>query len=346
MKAVAPLSSVRLPALAPKHAPLRDWRWQLRHRITDPDFLADRLALPLRRRKALSEIVRRYPLAITPYYFSLIDPADPADPILRQCLPIGAELAAGARDAEDPFGESTSVNGSGLIQRYAHRAVFLAHTDCAVRCRHCTRKNTWPTATTPPLARRLAAAVEQVRHTPAITEIIVSGGDPLLLETPVLARILDAFRALPQVAVIRIGTRTPATLPMRIDAELGHMLASRRPLWINTHFNHPRELTTAAGVACERLLGCGIPLSNQTVLLRGVNDDRDTLIALCNGLFRLMVHPYYLFDADPVRGTAHFRVSRRRGRALHAQLRAELSGLALPRYAADVPNWPHKKMLA
>ncbi len=326
---------------------LRDWRRQLDNSITDPEKLADILKLSPGQRAKLAAVSQKYPLRITPYYFSLINPDDPADPIRRQCVPEAAETRGCSRGEEDPFDEILSVKKTGLIHRYAGRAVFLAHNDCAVRCRHCTRKNTWPVSGgRGASSERLAAAVSTVRKKPGINEIIISGGDPLLLETAALARIIDAFRAVSHVRVIRIGTRVPATLPMRIDAELCRMLKKRRPLWVNTHFNHIREITALAADACDRLLVSGLPVSNQTVLLRGVNDEPAGLKSLCEGLFRIMVRPYYLFETDPVRGTAHFRVPRRRGLALHARLRTECSGLALPRYAVDARNEPHKRILA
>lgn len=321
----------------------RNWRRQIRDRITDPDALADHLGIPPRQRAHLMQIATRYPIAVTPYYLALIRPDDPADPIRRQCIPAIEELTPTSHDHPDPFRENG--HPAGLIHRYANRAVFLAHNDCAVRCRHCTRKNDRFCATGQSW-QRLDTAVKLVRAKPQIQEIILSGGDPFLLETVDLSRIIDAFRSIPHVAVIRIGTRVPVTLPMRIDRELCRMLGQRRPLWINTHFNHPREITPEAAAACDRLQRCGIPVSNQTVLLRGVNDQFDILKTLCERLFAIMVHPYYLFDADPVSGTAHFRVTRRRGRELHRRLSQALSGLALPRYAADVPDWPHKRILA
>lgn len=201
-------------------------------------------------------------------------------------------------------------------------------------------------ATSSSFAERLHAAATYLENMPSIHEVILSGGDPLLMETPDLAHVIDVFRAIPHIGVIRIGTRVPVTLPMRVDGALCRMLSRRRPLWINTHLNHPREITPYAATACDRLIRAGIPLSNQTVLLRGVNDRLPTLQLLCEELFQIMVRPYYLFDADPVRGTAHFRVSPRRGRALYRQLRASLSGLALPRYAADIAGLPSKRILA
>ncbi len=322
------------------------WRQQLRNRITCPSELADRLNLEPPQRAFLAAVAKRYPLSITPYYLELMDPGDRDDPIRRQCVPVAAELADIRRNQKDPFNESKCSSDTGVIRRYTNRAVFLVHHDCAVRCRHCTRKNCWTRAGTAVPPERLDAAVDRIGKTPAIREVILSGGDPLLLETPALERIIDAFRTIPHLAVIRIGTRVPVTLPMRVDTRLCRMLASKRPLWINTHFNHPREITPWAEKACDRLVRSGIPLSNQTVLLRGVNDSFPVLHDLCEGLFHIMVRPYYLFDADPVRGTAHFRVPQRRGRALHAQLQASLSGLALPRYASDVDGLPHKRFLA
>ncbi len=344
---MAPVPESRAEASKAKTAQTA-WHRQLRDSITCPVELADRINLAPHQRAFLEAVAQRYPLRITPYYFGLMDPRDPNDPIRRQCVPLAAELADTRRNTLDPFDEVTHSADAGVIHRYANRVVFLVHNECAVRCRHCTRKNTWSVMTgkSRRLTNRLSAAVAYIDSRPTIHEVILSGGDPFLMETPDLAHVIDTFRAIPHVGVIRIGTRVPVSLPMRVDSGLCRMLSRRRPLWINTHFNHPREITHQAATACDRLLRAGIPCSNQTVLLRGVNDQLPVLQLLCEELFQIMVRPYYLFDADPVRGTAHFRVSPRRGRALYRQLRASLSGLALPRYAADIAGLPSKQILA
>ncbi len=313
-----------------------DWRWQVRRSLDGPALLAflGRAPDPAARAR-WAALLRRYPARVTPYYLALADPGDPADPILRQCLPDLAEFEAAAAD---PLGERRHETVPGLVCRYPDRALALATSDCAVYCRHCTRKNFWAgrrLAPSPARWRRLARAVARM---PGVREVIVSGGEPLLLDDTRLDAFLGALRAAPQVKVLRLGTRAPAVLPMRVTPALCARLARHRPLWINTQFNHPRELTPAAARACERLLRAGLPVSNQTVLLRGVNDDPDTLVALCAGLQEISVRPYYLFHGDPVRGAARFRVPVARGLELVAALRARLGGLCLPQYVADLPG--------
>ena len=320
-----------------KRDPLwNDWRWQLQHairRVSDLPFLAwatpDRLA-------EWQRVTARYPLAITPYYLDLADCADASDPILRQCLPDACELAAGHRP--DPFEELGSTSARGVVQRYPDRALVLVSASCGVACRHCTRKNLLQRERHVQDAAAWQAACEAIRMRPAVREVILSGGDPLLLETETLDGMLRDLHAIPHVEVIRIGTRVPVVLPMRIDGDMAAMLASHRPLWVNTQFNHPAELTPAALEACEHLVRRGIPVSNQAVLLRGINDSVDTLRDLCNGLQRNMIRPYYVFLCDPVEGTGHFHTTVAEGLALSEALRGAVGGLAMPRFVADVPG--------
>ncbi len=281
-------------------------------------------------------VVNRYPLCITPYYLELANRADPADPVLLQCLPDRRELDGG--QAADPFAEEGSTDVPGLVQRYPDRALVMTTSACAVACRHCTRKNLLGDQRHVVGSRRWAAVCEELQKRPAVREVILSGGDPLLLETEALEHMLHDLHAISHVEVVRIGTRVPVVLPMRIDDALADALARHRPLWVNTQFNHPVELTADALAACERLISRGIPVSNQAVLLRGVNDNLDTLRELCNSLQRNMIRPYYVFQCDPVQGTGHFHTEIGKGIELSHELSCSLGGLAMPRFVADVPG--------
>jgi lysine 2,3-aminomutase len=307
-----------------------DWHWQLDSSAYPPGPGADA--------KAWRRITARYPAAATPYYRSLIRPSDPDDPILQLCQPHTDELRAVPGFERDPFGETDTTGSSGWFRRYGDRVVMMATTACAVRCRHCTRKNTLNTLRPLWSAARLCAFQAWLSARPQIREVLISGGDPLLLETRELMRLLDAVRAVPGIEILRIGTRVPVVLPQRVTPELCRALKSVHPLWLNTHFNHPAELAPAAEKACARLAAAGIPLGNQTVLLRGINDREETLESLFRGLLRLRVRPYYLLQCDPVRGTAHFRVPLSRGLELMSRLRGKLSGLAIPQFVVDVPG--------
>lgn len=283
-------------------------------------------------------VTDRYPAAATPYYKALIRPGDPDDPILRLCEPNPDELARIPGMARDPFRETGAEGAPGWFRRYGDRALLLATSTCAVRCRHCTRKNTLAGMETRWTRQRLRAFQTWLSERPDIREVLVSGGDPLLLETRELLRLLEAVRAVPGIEILRLGTRVPVVLPQRVTPELCRALKSVHPLWLNTHFNHPAEITGDSGRACGRLADAGIPLGNQTVLLRGVNDRAETLEALFRGLLRIRVRPYYLLQCDPVRGTAHFRVPLSTGLALMQRLRSRLTGLAIPQFVVDVPR--------
>ncbi len=320
-----------------------DWRWQLRHRIRGPGGLPAAAAAAGRAPRAVAD---RFPVAVTPYYASLVRRADDTDPVYRLCMPSARELEHDPDARPDPFGERAAMPVPGLIRRYADRAVLLATASCAVYCRHCTRKHTVG-------GRRVAAggaaalrrAADYLRRTPAIREVLVSGGDPLVLDTPRLDRILGALRGVPSIELLRVGTRVPVVLPQRVTRELTRMLRRHHPVWLNTHFNHPAELTPEAAAACAALVDAGIPVGNQTVLLRGVNDDADTLETLFRGLLRMRVRPYYLLHCDPVEGVGHFRVPRARGRALLRALRERMTGLGVPAYVQDVPGAASKRPL-
>lgn len=315
-----------------------DWRWQFRNRVRSLGHLARELKRPVSRLAPLKPVIRRYPLAITPYYLSLINASDENDPLRRQCFPDPRELSFSLGGVPDPLDEEGTMPVPGLIHRYSDRCLAIVTGDCAVYCRHCNRKRMWREKGHRGGRERLQAMVEYVARTPSIREVIVSGGDPLMLSDGWLDWFLGALRAIPHVEVLRIGSRAPVALPMRITPELCAMLKRHRPLWFNTQFNHGREITAESARACEMLLMSGIPVSNQSVLLRGVNDDYETMRNLLCGLERISVRPYYLFQCDQVFGTDHFRAEVRTGVEIMEKLRRTISGLCLPRYVLDCPG--------
>ena len=283
----------------------------------------------------LDAVVEKYPFRVTSYYAALADWTDPSDPIRLQVMPDRRELSDGALEGnEDPFDERGQTPVPGLVRRYRNRALVLASRHCAVNCRHCTRKNLLGDVA-PADRSCFEQVLKYLNRERDIREVILSGGDPLLLDPALLDWLLGAVQAVDHVEVIRIGTRVPVTLPGRLDDGLADMMASHRPVWVNTQFNHTRELTGEARAACDRLTRRGVPVSNQTVLLRGVNDSLEELIALCNRLQTALVRPYYIFQCDPVAGTSHFRVPMDKAVSLAAGLRRELGGLAMPRVVMD-----------
>ncbi len=318
----------------PAAAPADAWRRQMARSITDLDALAGRFPdfQPDEAQRAAAD---RYPFRVTPYYCGLIREPSFDDPIFRQCVPDPAELEAGGL-ASDELGEfSKYAPVPGLIHRYPDRAVIVAASTCPVYCRHCTRKRLVGGDGAGPGLSGLDEQVGYLRGHPGVKDVIISGGDPLTLSNRRLEEVVAAVRSVASVEIIRIGTRAPVVLPMRIDEDLCRMLAGHHPVWLNTQFNHPREVTPAAAAACDRLLRHGIPVNNQSVLLRGVNDRSAVMEALCRALLRIRVRPYYLFQCDPVAGTGHFRTPVGRGREIMQHLYRTVGGLGVPRYAVD-----------
>lgn len=314
-----------------------DWRAQLRRRWRSPAALRRRFPDWMPSAEEL-KAAARFAFGVTPYYGALIREPSASDPIYLLCMPSAQELVDRAFTAGDPFHEREAMPVPGLVRRYRDRALLMATSHCAVYCRHCTRKHTMGGRGVAWTDGRLAAVARYLSDHPEIREVLISGGDPLTMETGRLERLLVAVRQSPHIERVRIGTRVPVVLPMRIQPELTRMLRRHHPLWINTHFNHPAELTPEAARACARLADAGIPLGNQTVLLRGVNDRLEVLEALFTGLLRMRVRPYYLLQADPVRGTGHFRTPVRRGLELIGALRERMSGLAVPTFIVDMPG--------
>ncbi len=324
---------------APTQSEWDDWHWQLRHRIRTAAELASRLELTAAERTG-AEAAEQTGLAIcvTPYTLSLCDARDAGCPIRRQVVPHGLELNASPGDRDDPLGEQTHELAPGLIRRYPDRALLLATDQCAVHCRFCTRRRLVGNCRQLGSRAWLGRTLDELRRHPEVRDVIVSGGDPLLFGTGRLVRLLAGLRTVSSVETIRLATRLPATLPQRITAELVAALQPYHPLWVMTHFNHPLELTAAARRACRRLAESGFPLLNQTVLLRGVNDDADVLRRLFRALVAERVHPYYLHQTDLAVGTGHLRTPIATGLRIMAELQGRLSGIALPKLIVDTPG--------
>jgi lysine 2,3-aminomutase len=314
-----------------------DWRWQMRHRLTRPEQLSQYLVLSPAERRGLEMARERFAIAITPHFASLMDPYDPSCPIRRQVVPREEEFVVSQGDLEDPCGEDHDMVVEGLVHRYPDRVLLLALDTCAAYCRYCTRSRLVSQSGMEPLPRRMEAILAYLREHTEVRDVLVSGGDPLLMADERLDALLGAIRAIPHVELLRLGTRVPGFLPQRITPELVAILRKHR-VWLSLHFSHPAELTSEVAEACDRLADGGIPLGSQTVLLKGVNDEADTLKQLFHGLVRLRVRPYYLYQADPVVGTGHLRTSIGRGLEIVSQLRGHTSGYAVPTYVVDAPG--------
>lgn len=317
-----------------------DWRWQARHAVTDLQGLDKVLSLTEAERVGASRAAAAgMPISITPYYLSLCDPADPDCPIRRQCVPRAEEGVAVRGDLRDPLGEESHEVAPHLIQRYPDRVLLVATDRCAVYCRFCTRSRLVGHGGGARSEAALEPAFAWIEAHPQVRDVIISGGDPCVMSTERLSRLLRRLHRIDHVDYVRLATRAPVTLPQRITEELCEAIRqSHDRTWVMTHFNHPKELTAEAKTACARLADCGLPVMNQTVLLRGINDEPGILEALFRGLVRSRVRPYYLLQMDPVGGTGHLRTPLRRGVELMAALQGKLSGIALPKLVVDTPG--------
>ena len=315
-----------------------DWRWQARHVLTTTQALSDYLELTAQERQAIMQTAGAFRMAITPYYASLMDPADPECPVRRQAIPHGDEMAADPVAMADPLGEVPRTPVPGVVHRYPDRILLLVNNVCPVYCRFCTRKRLTALDNETLSTAQLDAAYAYVAAHPEIREVILSGGDPLLLPDARLVAIIDRLRAIDHVRMVRIHTRLPVVLPQRVTEALADSLSQRPPVWVVTHFNHPKELTDEARIACQRLIDRGIPVDNQSVLLKGVNDRADVLGELFATLVTWRVRPYYLHHCDRAEGVSHFRTPVEAGPALLSELRGTISGLALPTPVLDVPG--------
>jgi lysine 2,3-aminomutase len=316
-----------------------DWRAQLRGAVSDLEGLERSLSLtPAERDGARRAIESGLPLSITPYYLSLCDREDERCPIRLQCVPRAEEAIEVRGDLRDPLGEEAHEVAPHLVRRYPDRALLIATDRCSVYCRFCTRSRIVGQSGGARSLETLEPAFRYLEAHPEIRDAIVSGGDPLVASTERVAAILERLARIESILTVRIATRTPVTLPMRIDDALCRALRTHPSVWVMTHFNHPKELTDLSRQACARLVDHGLPVMNQTVLLRGVNDDAKVLEALFRGLVRARVRPYYLLQADPVRGTSHLRTPIATGEAIMEALQGRLSGIALPKLIVDAPG--------
>lgn len=320
-----------------RHRRWDDWRWQMGHRIRKPEQLFQYYP-HLRDYPDFEPVIGKYPMAITPYYASLIRKADASDPIFRMAVPQVQELVDPPFLSPDPLEECRDMPVPGMVHRYTDRVLIIATTTCSTYCRHCTRKRVAGTRESTISRKRMEQIVAYLTQHPEVSDVIVSGGDPLTMSTEQIEMVLSSIRQVPSVQIIRLGTRTPVVLPQRITDELCAMLRKYHPIWINTHFNHPDELTPEAAAACSKLADAGIPLGNQSVLLKGVNDNPQIIEQLCRGLIRMRVRPYYLYQCDLVRGVEHFRTPISQGLEIMEYLRGRLSGLAIPLFVVDAPH--------
>jgi lysine 2,3-aminomutase len=331
----APAAARRPDAIDP--ADWRDWRWQMQQRLRDAEALAAWVRPTDDERRAIERLAGRFHFVITPYYASLMDPDDPACPIRRQVVPACAELEDPAGLA-DPLDEVAHSPVKNVVRVYPDRIAFCVNNECALYCRFCLRKRMLGEPEWAMKKRELEEALAWIRRTPEIRDVLLTGGDPLVFSDDKLDWLLGELRSIPHVEILRLGTRLPVTLPFRVTDDLCRVLERHHPVWLNTHFNHPRELTAEAAEACDRLLRAGVPVGNQSVLLAGINDDPDTMRALCEGLVRMRVRPYYCYQAQLLEGTAHFRVPIEKGIALFKALRGRTSGFAIPQYVLDTPH--------
>jgi lysine 2,3-aminomutase len=315
-----------------------DWRWQVRNRIRSLQPLAAMLRLAPEEIEALGRQTGRLPLAVTPYYMSLLAPEDAAQPLRRTVIPTVGELSCHAGEADDPLGEENQSPIIGLVHRYPDRVLFLVSDFCSTYCRYCTRSRMVGRSAVLPLRSRLEKIIDYIRGHAEVRDVLISGGDPLTLSDERLEWILAHLRRIPHVEIIRIGTKIPAVLPQRVTTGLVRMLRRYHPLWMSLHFTHPDECTPEAYRACGLLADAGIPLGSQTVLLKGINDSVETMKHLVHQLLQMRVRPYYLYQCDPISGSAHFRTPVAKGLEIIRGLRGFTSGYAVPTYVVDAPG--------
>ncbi len=315
-----------------------DWHWQVRHRVRHLAELERLLLLSPDERRALTADGATLPLGITPYYLSLLSATDPDQALRRTVVPSAAELLRSPGESADPLGEDGHSTVPGLIHRYPDRVLFLVHDFCTTYCRYCTRSRKVGHGELGSSRGALTAAIDYIREHREIRDVLLSGGDPLSLADEKLGWILEQLRAIPHVEMLRVGTKVPVVLPQRITPELTRLLRRFHPLWMSIHFTHPDECTPEVQRACTRLADAGIPLGSQTVLLRGVNDDVAVMKRLMHELVKMRVRPYYLYQCDPILGSAHFRTPVAKGLEIIAGLRGHTSGYAVPTYVIDAPG--------
>jgi lysine 2,3-aminomutase len=316
-----------------------DWRWQLRNRIRSLAGLERVFELSEDEREAVAQLGGHLPVGITPYYASLIDRDDPRDPLRLTMIPVRDELILHPGEFADPLAEDHSSPVPGLVHRYPDRVLFLVTNFCATYCRYCTRARlVGQTGEFHFNTEQQQTAIDYIAAHPEIRDVLLSGGDPLSMDDRRLDWLLTRLREIPHVEFVRIGTKIPAVLPQRVNDSLTQMLRKFHPLWLSVHFMHPAELTPEVAQACERLADAGIPLGSQTVLLKDVNDDVETMRRLNHGLLKIRVRPYYLYQCDPIQGSAHLRTPVEKGLEILEGLRGHTTGYAVPHFVIDAPG--------
>ena len=315
-----------------------DWKWQVRNRIETLEQLKQYVSLTPEEEEGVAKSLKTLRMAITPYYLSLINPDDPNDPVRKQAIPTAAELHQSAADLLDPLHEDEDSPVPGLTHRYPDRILFLITDMCSMYCRHCTRRRFAGQHDGQSPSERIQAAIDYVARTPQVRDVLLSGGDALMVDDAMLESIIKRLRAIPHVEIIRIGSRTPVVCPQRITDSLCEMLKKYHPIWLNTHFNHPNEVTEESAAACARLANAGVPLGNQSVLLRGINDNVDIMKKLVHKLVMMRVRPYYIYQCDLSMGLEHFRTPVSKGIEIIEGLRGHTSGYAVPTFVVDAPG--------
>jgi lysine 2,3-aminomutase len=324
-----------------QHVPASDWSnwtWQLKNRLTSGADLERFMKLTPEEKAGCAFANHKLAVAITPYFFNLIDRDDPDCPIRRQVIPRADEMVVSAEEMADSLGEDGHSPVPGLVHRYPDRVLFLVTDRCAAYCRYCTRSRLVSNAQDYNFHPEYEQGLRYIEAHPEIRDVLLSGGDPLLLSDRKIEHLLSRLRAIPHVEFIRIGSRIPVFLPQRITPELADIFKRYGPIWMSIHVNHPKECTAELKAACERLSFAGVPLGNQSVLLRGVNDDAEVMQALVHRLLRMRVRPYYLYQMDLITGGSHFKVDVRKGIEIIRALRGHTTGYAVPQYVIDAPG--------
>ncbi len=312
-----------------------DWKWQFRNRITRLEQLKEYMPVTPEEEKAFQAAGKNLPFAVTPYYMDLIDVENPNDPIRKTVIPRLAEFHTDAHEMVDPCGEDGDMVAPGLVHRYPDRVLFLVNETCSVYCRYCTRSRIVGSGKH---QVEFQAAYDYLKKTPAVRDVLISGGDPLVMADHKLEEIVANLRAIPHLDIIRIGTKIPVVLPQRITDDLLAMLKKYHPFYMSIHFLHPAEITPEVADVCNRIADAGIPTFSQTVLLKGVNDDPEVMKELMLKLLKIRVRPYYIYQCDPVQGTSHFRTTIDKGLEIMEHLRGHITGYGVPTYVVDAPG--------
>ena len=315
-----------------------DWQWQVANRVETLEDLKKYVKLTPEEEDGVKKCLGTLRMAITPYYLSLINPDDPFDPVRRQAIPTAAELYQAPEDQLDPLHEDTDSPVPGLTHRYPDRVLFLVTDQCSMYCRHCTRRRFAGQTDTAVPDSQIEGCLEYIRNHPEVRDVLLSGGDVLMISDEKLEYIISELRKIPHVEIVRLGSRTPVVCPQRITPALCNMLKKYHPIWLNTHFNHPNEITEESRRACAMLADAGIPLGNQTVLLHGVNDCVHVMKKLVQALVYIRVRPYYIYVCDLSMGLTHFRTPVSKGIEIIEGLRGHTSGYAVPTFVVDAPG--------